>query len=67
MREWLRYIRTSESLTQEQVARLISVDITSVNKYELGHRRPSPEVAQRLAGKLNFNKYGHSWVDFFQN
>jgi len=67
MRKWLKNIRKSEQLTQAQLATLVGVDVTSINKYELGERRPSPEVAQRIANKLNFEKHGYSWTYFYES
>jgi transcriptional regulator with XRE-family HTH domain len=60
MREWLRVLREEKKMTQAGVANLVGVNVTAINKYELGKRRPSPEIAQKIAVVLGFD-----WTRFF--
>ncbi len=62
MRQWLRSLREQKQLTQAVLAKKVDVDITAIGKYESGARRPSPEVAQKLASVLEFD-----WTRFFEN
>ncbi len=61
MREWLKERRMLKEMTQQELADLIGVDVTSIGKYELGQRRPSPEVAQEIGALLDFD-----WTEFFK-
>ena len=45
----LRELRVSKNLMQDQVARLINVDQTTVSAYENGTRQPSYDVLVALA------------------
>ena len=45
----LEELRKNRNLTQLELARLIGVSQVSISKIESGKRRPSPEVAQRIA------------------
>lgn len=48
----LKKARKNKGLTQEQLARLISVERSSVGKYESANVIPSPEVLKRIAETL---------------
>ncbi|HHX50559.1 MAG TPA: helix-turn-helix transcriptional regulator [Clostridia bacterium] len=61
MRLWLRNRRIEENLTQSEVAELAGVDVTMINKVELGERRPSVEVAKKIATVLGFD-----WTRFYE-
>jgi transcriptional regulator with XRE-family HTH domain len=62
MREWLRQARESAGLTQKQLGEKVNKNITTIGKYENGTRRPSYEVAKRIASILGFD-----WTLFFEN
>lgn len=62
MRAWLRKARDEKDLTQQQLGDIVGVDITSIGKYELGERRPSPEVAKKIAQALGFD-----WTRFYED
>lgn len=62
MRFWLRDLRLNNQMSQKDVANLASVDVTTINKIELGERRPSPETAKKIAAVLGFD-----WVKFFED
>ena len=53
-RQWLTEIRESCGLSQYSVAKRIEVTPAYYNYIEHGQRRPSPEVAQRIASVLGF-------------
>lgn len=60
MRGWLRRIRIERNFTQSDIAKLAGVDVTTISKIELGERRPSVEVAKKIAEVLGFD-----WTLFF--
>lgn len=60
MRKWFKDLRMSKGYTQEKLADMVDVDTTTINKIELGHRRPSVEVAKSLGELLGFD-----WTMFF--
>ena len=60
MRSWLKELRVHKNFTRKKLANVVNVDVTSIAKYEQGERRPSPEVAQRIADVLGFD-----WTKFF--
>ena len=62
MRTWLKDIRAKKELTQQEVANAANVDVTMISKIELGERRPSVEVAKKIASVLGFN-----WTRFFED
>lgn len=49
--EYVRQIRNIKGLTQEQLARYLGVNYTTVNRWEKGHHEPSP-MALRLIKSL---------------
>ena len=55
MREWLKDARLAHGMTQADLANKLNIDITTVGKYELGERRPSPENAKAIAKHLDFD------------
>ena len=62
MREWLFNARENASMTQEQVAYIAGIDRTHYVKIEKGMRRPSYEVATKIASILDID-----WTLFFEN
>ncbi len=67
MRSWFKNLRITENLSQNNVAIMSGVDVTTINKIELGERRPSVEVAKKIAEVLNFKKYGFDWTKFYED
>lgn len=62
MRTWLKDIRAKKELTQREVANAANVDVTMISKIELGERRPSVEVAKKIASVLGFD-----WTRFYED
>lgn len=62
MRIWLKDIRAQQNMTQQEVAKAANVDVTMISKIELGERRPSVEVAKKIAAVLGFK-----WTRFFED
>lgn len=62
MRIWLKDIRAQQNMTQQEVAKAANVDVTMISKIELGERRPSVEVAKKIAAVLGFE-----WTLFYQD
>ena len=62
MRNWLRNKRLEKKLTQSELAEMAGIDATTVSKIELGDRRPSVEVAKKIAAVLGF-----PWTRFFED
>ena len=58
--EWLKNLRISKQMTQAEVAEQCGIATNHYCNIENGVRRPSPEVAQKLAGILGF-----SWERFY--
>ena len=55
---WLTEKRVGENLSQVEVAKKCSISRQYYNFIENGGRRPSPEVAKRIADVLGF---GSEW------
>ncbi|MBS3885583.1 MAG: helix-turn-helix transcriptional regulator [Dethiobacter sp.] len=62
MRDWLKNMRVNQGYTQADIAEMACVDVTMISKIELGERRPSVEVAKKIANVLGFN-----WTLFYQD
>ncbi|PAD10162.1 transcriptional regulator [Shouchella clausii] len=62
MRSWLKNIRSSKGLTQLEVAEKVRIERSYYTMIENGDRKPSVEVAQRIAKVLDFE-----WTIFFEN
>lgn len=60
MRQWLITLRKSRNMTQKEVATVVGVDRTYINKIESGASKPSTDVAQKLGTLLGFE-----WTIFF--
>jgi putative transcriptional regulator len=61
MRDWLRNKRLEKQLTQAQLAKMVGADATMISKIEVGERRPSVELAKRIAEALGFD-----WTRFYE-
>ncbi len=57
----LKHYRTKKGHTQSYIAHLCKISRASYANIESGRRRPSPEVAQRIANVLGFD-----WTEFYQ-
>ena len=55
-------IRKAKHLTQEEVARTVSISRVAYTNIENGKRNPSPKVAKRIASVL-----GIPWTIFFES
>ena len=62
LRTWLKDLRAQQNMTQQEVANAANVDVTMISKIELGERRPSVEVAKKIASVLGFN-----WTKFYED
>src|SRR5258708_4052012 len=51
--DWLRQRRRALDLTQEELARQVGCSAITLRKLEAEARRPSKQIAERLAGVLN--------------
>lgn len=61
--DWLKEIRLEKGKTQEQVASEVGgITRTAYTNIETGERRPSVEVAKRIAGVLGFD-----WTRFYED
>ena len=54
-------LRKEKKLTQAELAQNLGVSQRMVAACELGERRPSPGLAQRISAEL-----GIRWTDFFE-
>lgn len=61
MRNWLRNKRLEKQLTQSQLAKMVGADATMISKIEVGERRPSVELAKKIAEALGFD-----WTRFYE-
>ena len=49
----IKYLRKNLNITQEKLAELINMDITSLSKIETGRNYPQPETVEKIANALN--------------
>lgn len=61
IRHWLKDIRISQELTQEQVAVKAGMASSTYAMYEQGRRKPNVDAAMKIAGALGFE-----WTIFFE-
>lgn len=61
-RDWLKYKRLENNLTQSKVAKASGVERSYYTMIELGERRPSVQVAKSIARVLDFD-----WTIFFSD
>ena len=54
MRKWLKDIRLAKGLSQLDVAKKVHITFQYYSYIENGERRPSPQVAKRIAVALGF-------------
>lgn len=59
-RTWLREMRLSKKMSQEEFAKFLHLPTTTYASYEQGFRTPSVKKAKVIAKKLDV-----SWVNFF--
>jgi predicted ATPase/transcriptional regulator with XRE-family HTH domain len=50
---WLKLRRIAQELTQADLAALVGCAVVTIRKIEADERRPSPQIAERLARHLN--------------
>ena len=60
-RNWLIRKRQDHGLLQRDVAEKADISIKHYSALETGERRPSPQVAQRIAEVLDF-----PWTKFYE-
>jgi len=60
MRDWLKIKRQDLGLSCGEVAKKIGISRQYYSMIELGNRRPTPEVAKRIAAVI-----GIDWARFF--
>lgn len=53
----IKELRKSAGITQEKLAEMISMDITSLSKIETGSNYPQPDTIEKIAGILNIEVY----------
>lgn len=61
--EWLINKRLEANLTQTEVARKAKITVSHYNFIENHKRRPSPEVAKRIARILGFEEEWYRLLD----
>ncbi|CAM4019333.1 helix-turn-helix transcriptional regulator [Mesobacillus zeae] len=61
-RTWLHEERAAAKRTQEEVAEAAGIKRPYYSQIESGVRRPSVDVAKKIAGYIGFD-----WVLFFEN
>lgn len=59
---WLKEFRITRNMTQDAVADAARIKRASYGNIEVGKRRPSVEVAKRIADVLGFD-----WTRFYEN
>ena len=60
LRKWLADIRHNKSITQEKIANEVHIARAYYSQIENGDRRPSVDVAKKIANYLQFD-----WTCFF--
>lgn len=61
-REWLKELRKEKRISQDKIAELSEISQSLYGFIENGYRRPSVDVAKRIAKILKFN-----WVRFYES
>ena len=61
MRQWLTETRVRQGFKQKDIAQYAQISAASYCLIESGNRRPSVEVAKRIASALGFD-----WTRFFE-
>jgi len=63
LRIWLKELRkTSNNMTQEQLAKKAGISRTMITEIENGNANPSVEVAKKIAAVLEF-----PWTRFYED
>ena len=52
----IKSLRKSRNITQERLAEIINMDITSLSKIETGRNYPQPETLEKISKALNLDK-----------
>lgn len=61
MRTWLKELRKSKNLTQEQLSEKLEISRAFLTQLELNKRNPSVQTAMKIAKVLEFN-----WTRFYE-
>lgn len=61
-RTWLQKLREMRGLTQKEIADVSKVSQQHYSLIETGERRPSPELAKKIADVLGFE-----WTKFYES
>lgn len=51
----IKFLRKSCNITQERLAEMINMDITSLSKIETGRNYPQPETIEKISKALNID------------
>lgn len=51
----IKFLRKSCDITQEKLAEMINMDITSLSKIETGRNYPQPETVEKISKALNID------------
>jgi putative transcriptional regulator len=61
----LKRLRQKSGLTQLELAKKIEMTKATISNYETGFRKPSLEVAQRIALEISCSNFNYSVDDLF--
>lgn len=61
-RKWLIEKRKNKKISQEELAKKCDVAQVTIARIEAGERRPSPELAKKIARVLDFD-----WTKFYED
>lgn len=64
MRDWLKKLRCDQKMSQLDIAKQVSISPQYYSLIEKDERRPSPEIAKRIAEVLGFPK---EWYKLLEN
>ena len=53
--EKIRYFRRHRGLSQEQLAQRVGINVNTIRKYELGHRKPKIDQLKKIADGLEIS------------
>lgn len=65
-RNWLRALRKEKRATQKQLGIAAGISASHYCLIEAGGRRPSVEIAKKIAEALNFKLHGFDWTKFYE-
>ncbi len=63
----IKKLRKARSMTQEQLAELIFMDVTTLSKIETGKNYPQPETIEKLAQAFNVRIQDLFLIDKFES